>query len=309
MKKNKKITKKRIGTKNNKIEKEEKIQIEEEIRKEYNEKFFKENLKTKIFKIIKKENTKKDCKVFSVVGTNGIGKSIFSIQIAKQLSKMKNKILIIDLDFFNNSIKILLGIKNKKEKNKISKQENYFQDKTSFKQFIFSINSKIDLLSDINLLIGFEEEIQTLKIIEEIKTKYDVIIIDTEIRNEENFLNLFIRESDKIIFLTEPNILQMKKAKNLLNQYENNFGIEKEKINLIFNKVKNDSISLFILKDIFKQYNILGKINFIKNYNTFINQNLNEMFLEPLIKKQYKKIAKEILKNSKLKKYYLDKME
>ena len=101
----------------------------------------------------------------------------------------------------------------------------------------------------------------------------------------------------------------MKKTKNLLEHYENDWQVEKEKINLIFNKVKNDSISFFILKEIFKQYNILGKINFIKNYNTFINQNLNEIFLESSIKKQYKKISKEILKNNKLKKYYSEKIE
>ena len=109
--------------------------------------------------------------------------------------------------------------------------------------------------------------------------------------------------------MTEPNLLQIKKAKNLLEKYLNEWNINKEKIYILFNKIKSDTICFDILKEVFKNYNIIGKINFIKNCNTLINQNMNEIFLENKIKKQYKNIAKKIIRNNKLKKYYLEKIE
>ncbi len=113
---------------------------------------------------------------------------------------------------------------------------------------------------------------------------------------------------NKIIFITEPNILQIKKSKNILNKYINELYIEKEKLYLLFNKVKNDSISFNILKSVFKNYNTIGKINFINNYNTLINQNMKNIFFEDKIKNQYKNIAKRISQNNKIDQYYLEKI-
>ena len=136
--------------------------------------------------------------------------------------------------------------------------------------------------------------------------KYDFIIID--INDNEQILNLIKEETHKIIIITEPNILQIKKSQNILNKYINELYVEKESIYLLFNKVKNDSISFNILKSVFKNYNIIGKINFINNYNTIINQNMKSIFFEDKIKNQYKNIAKKISQNNKIDKYYLNKI-
>ncbi len=285
------------------ITKEEKIEIEEEIENEYKSK----KIKNRFIQILKKEPIKEETKIFTIIGNTGSGKSIFVSNIAKQLEKMKNKILIIDLDFFNNSVQILFGIKKQKERKQI--QDNNEIESNELKKCIYKINSKIDLLSNLNSIYSALDEYEILKRIEEIKEKYDVILIDTEITNEEKYLNIFINISNKIIFITEPNILEIKKSQNFLQKYKNNYQIEKDKIYIVFNKIKDDSISLYILKDVYKQYNILGKIDFIKNYNTLINRNLKENLLERKIKDQYKKISKDMLKNNKLKSYYISKIE
>lgn len=93
-----------------------------------------------------------------------------------------------------------------------------------------------------------------------------------------------------------------------MEEWIDKYQINKEKINIIFNKVTEGSLSFNILKDIYKNYNIIGKINLIKNCNKLINNNMNYNILNKKIKQQYKKIAKEILKNSNIKKYYLNKI-
>ncbi len=207
------------------------------------------------------------------------------------------------MDFYTNSIETLFGVKNKKEN---YNQEN---EQESFEKFILKINSKINLISNIDEIFPQNniEEITRLKQLEKLKEKYDYIIIDTGSQNE-NYMQIIFDKCNKVIFLTEPNLLQIKKAKNILNKYINELQIEKEKIFILFNKVKKDTICFNILKDVFSNYNIIGKINFIKNYNILINQNMKSIFLENKIKKQYKKIAYRISQDKKIKKYYLEKI-
>ncbi len=88
-----------------------------------------------------------------------------------------------------------------------------------------------------------------------------------------------------------------------------NYKIEQEKINIVCNKVKEETLSFNILKSVLKEYNILGKINDVKNSNLLINHNMKNVFLEKEIKGQYKRIGNEMLKNENTKKYYINKIE
>lgn len=285
------------------ITEQEKRKIEEEIESEFNKNKIKNKILNnevikKIINKIKKQTTNNNCKVIIICGISGVGKSFFTVNISKYLSEQKNNILIIDFDFINNSIQTLFGIKNK------TNEENI--EKNNIQNLIIKINSKIDLISNINLIFNNNEDFKILKTIKELKIKYNFIIID--INDNEQILNLIKEEINKIIFITEPNILQIKKSKSILDKYINKKYIEKEKIFVLLNKVKNDSISFNILKNIYQNSNIIGKINFIDNYNFLVNQNMNNIFLENKIKNQYKNIAKKISQNNKIDEYYLDKI-
>lgn len=284
------------------ITKEEKKKIEEDIENEFNKnkiknKILENKIIKKIINKIKKQTQSNNCKIIIISGISGVGKSFFTVNISKYLAEQKNNILIIDFDFINNSIQTLFGIKNKIE------NETY---KNKIENLIIKINSKINLISQTNFIFDKAEEFKTLKIIQELKTKYNFIIID--INNNDEILNVIKDEINKIIFITEPNILQIKKSKNMLDKYIDKLFIQKQKIFILLNKVKNDSISFNILKKVFQNYNIIGKINFINNYNFIINQNMKKIFLENRIKKQYKNIAKKISQNNKIDEYYLDKI-
>ncbi len=308
------------------ISEDEKKVIEEEIEIEFGNKnsFFKN-----IFSVFNKGNNINNSKIIIVSGVAGVGKSVFTVNLAKAMESYKKRVLIIDFDFINNSIQTLFGIKNKKNKKNKINNKNYelgdiknFEDSIKYVENMYSnleqkytvndlkikISSKIELISNINLMFseGIIDDLQLMKIVKELKIKYDFIILDADLGND--FLKNIFKESDKIIFLTEPNILQIKKSKNILEKYTKELKLDKEKIYILFNKVKNDSIGFNILKEVFINQNIIGKINYINNCDTLINQNMKGVFLEKKIKNQYKNIVKKLSQNNKIKKYYLNKI-
>lgn len=286
------------------ITENEKREIEEEIEKEFKlnrikNKILNYEIIKKLLNKIKKQKLNNESKVIIISGINGVGKSFFTVNLSKALAEQKRTVLVIDFDFTNKSIQTLFG-----EKEKIQGEKNLEIEEID--KIIIKINSKIKLISNINLLYSENNDYIILKIIEKLKKDYDYIIID--INNNHKVLNSIKDKSDKIIFITEPNILQIKKSKKILENYINELYIEKEKIYILFNKIKNDSLNFNILKKVFKNYNIIGRINFVNNYNTLINQNMKNVFLDKKIKKQYNNISKKIQQNNKRDDYFLEKI-
>ena len=140
-------------------------------------------------KIIRKIKSKKNNKInnlkkeiICILGSSGVGKSIFTVNLANSLIYSKQKILIIDFDILNNSLHAILGVKKYSEKiSKKIKENNLIKEKINLKELIIKINKKIDLISGINLLFDSKYKISNFKInniIQNLKQYYDVIIFD-----------------------------------------------------------------------------------------------------------------------------------
>ena len=243
----------------------------------------------------------KEEKIISVTGTNGVGKSIFTINLANSLSNSKNKILIIDFDILNNSLHTILGIKKYSQKIRNKIKNNNLLKEIKIEELIIKINSKIDLVSGINLLFDSKYKISSEKvknILSKLKEKYEIIIIDTSSECFFDYTKEIIKNSNLNIFILEANLLEIKKTKNLLNIYINNWEIPQESINILFNKYNENSIDISILKKIFSGFNILGKLSFNPQYNLIINKN-NINKLNIVLKNEYLKVNKNLLKINK----------
>lgn len=184
------------------------------------------NINKKINKIKFTNETKKRLKynneMICVLGSSGVGKSIFSICFSNYLKNNKNKILIIDFDILNNSIHTILGVKKYSKKIK-EKDINNFN--INVEDLIISINKNIDLLTGIDILFNSDHdinEIELLEIINNMKKQYDYIIVDTSSECFFKYNKILIENANKNIFLLEANLLEITKAKRLLDMYKNN---------------------------------------------------------------------------------------
>ena len=209
----------------------------------------------------------------------GVGKSIFTINLA--ISFKNKKILIIDLDILNNCLHTILGIKllNK--------------NKHDLKKYIIKYNKNIDLISISQILKN--NEIENIKeYLNNLIKEYDYIFIDMSLECFENQNKKIMKKSYLNILLIEPNLTEIKKSQKILEMYNKEWKIKKQFINIIFNKYNINSIKEKILKRLFEEYKIIGKINFDLDYNLLINKNYNNKNEIKKIKKEYLEIIKEL---------------
>jgi Mrp family chromosome partitioning ATPase len=263
---NKKIEQNKKEKKTNKILsilKEEKIKI---IKKS----------KINNIKKFKNKTNKTQNKIISVVGIPGVGKSIFISLFSKNIKH--KKILIIDFDIYNKSLDLIFGYNTKVQQEKA----------------IIKINNNIDLLSKIEIFFkeSYIEKNKIKNILDSFSKKYDLIIIDNTSEYSCEHTKEILKNSDSIIFLSDANLIELNKTKKLLEKYINKWKIEKERINVVFNKININSINNKILNNLFSDFNILGKINFSNKYNLIINNNLK--ILNKKINKEYINIIKKM---------------
>ena len=237
--------------------------------------------------------------VISILGPNGIGKSVFSILFAKTMESKKS--IIIDFDILNNSLHTIMGVKNydAKIKRKI-KSNDLITNKNILDKSILHTNLKIDLLPAMNIILDPNYKLSNMKmrnIIEELKNIYDLIIIDTSSDTFFDYTREMINCSNKAIFISGANILEVRKSERLLEIYNKDWNIENEKINIVFNKCTKKSLDDNLLREIFNKYNILGKIQLSDYYDLVVNKNLTE---QSTLQKEIENIKKQIIKE----KYY-----
>jgi len=282
LKKEIEILRKVILEKNNNIENNKTIIYE---------KYFKYIINKIKEKININKKTNKNKEIISISGTSGVGKSIISVNLAKALAYENNKVLIIDFDILNNSLHTILGVK--KYPQKINENKN----EINLNNFIIKVNKRIDLISATEILFDSNNKLNILQFKQELdkfKKIYNTIIIDTSSECFFDYTKSIIKMSNKNIFVVEANILEIKKARNLLNIYINNWDIEKNKFNILFNKYNKDAINFNLLKKLFDEFNIIGTIRYNAKYNRLINKNVKNNFIDKNIREDYFNIKTNI---------------
>ena len=203
-------------------------------------------------------------KTLAIAGNYGSGKTLITTMIAKVAQKKKLKTIIIDFDIFNNSINTLFNT------SKYNKKYKIFDD---ISQCIVKINNNISIFSGIDLLFNEKNKINFDKVkslLEKLKEDYDLILLDTSSEINLKYVKTALVNVDKIIFLVEPNLIEIKKAEELLEIYLEDWEIPNYKFGLVLNKVNINSIDEEIIKKLFN-IKLIGKINFSKDYTALAN--------------------------------------
>lgn len=224
-------------------------------------------------------------KIIGITGARGIGKTSFCVMLANSLKN--KKVLIIDFDLINSQIN---DIYNKKfEYAKI--------DELNINNYIFNVHNNIDILIGLNILYYYNKlNLENFKTkINNIKEKYDYILIDTY--SEYNFdKNKYILNmADKIFLLTGLNKLEINKTRKLINILIKKWQINNKKINIIyykFNILEYLINKKIIDKNIFENIKIIGKIKneilfFYNIKNNYKFNFINKFFCKKIINKIY----------------------
>lgn len=226
----------------------------------------------KYYKVDKKEKYKSrkikkesENKVIAMAGNYGSGKSLITAELGKAGEQLKYHTIIVDFDIINNSINMLFKIpKYNLEQNRI----------TDFKQCIHKVSEYLDIFCGVDLLFNETNKISYEKVknlFEDLKNKYDLILVDTSSETALKYVKTILLNSDKILFLIEPNLLDIKKSERLLEVYIEDWEIPINKFNIVLNKANSASIDDGILVNIFEKIKVIAKINFSTVYTVFAN--------------------------------------
>ena len=278
---------------------------EEILGKEYEENYTNriDIINEKIEKYDKNQNI-----IISVNGDSAVGKKMTTLRLSLYLNKHNNKILIIDLN--TKSHKTLSTIFNKKENSKTLKKNNIKKIKNivnnlknqNLKYENKKIGNKIILKNKIiinkNISLITYNKLIKIKIIKNIEKYYNFIFIVLSENNKNNINKKIIENSNLNLLILEDNILGIDKLKKIIEKnYNNNF----KKTKIIINKNNKFSIDENIIKNIFNNLEIIGKIKYTEIYNLLINSNFENNILleEKMLKKETEKIIKNLQKTSK----------
>lgn len=239
------------------------------------------NIKNNIEKLLKIKNNKKY--IFSFCGKDSIEKSIFILFFSLILKN--KKILNIDLDFLNSNINTLFSVEKFPNKNNLKLKNN-----------ILKINNNIDYLSGLEEILKNNYEEIILKI-NSLKNNYDFILINLSSITNLKLTKKILENSDYNICIFNNKENDIIFNNNLLNIYNNEWEINKEKFICLFNTENNNDLILYLknyeiknnLKNNYKYYNINNKYR-----NIIFNLNLNKYKINRKIKNKYKSLFKII---------------
>lgn len=215
----------------------------------------------------------------AVFGTSGSGKSYISNTIATSIvSQIDLKTCLIDMDFENSCIDILNNITSNDEG--ISSIVNDIElDKNISNIINNSLIAKngVDYIINNTSIYDYKNKINTehyLKIYNEINKRYQNIIVDLPSFPFIDVVSFTLNYATKVIFVVNANYTSLRQAVKYLELINKYFNISKNCISIAINKVSSDSLDIQIVKNILEGYNIALIVNFNKDLEKNINNNI-----------------------------------
>ena len=154
-------------------------------------------------------------------GKGGVGKTTTSANIGTGLAGLKKRVVMIDTDIGLRNLDIVLGLENRIVYNLVDVVEGNCR----YKQAL--IKDKTAVSPE-----------QIIKLIDEMRSDFDYIIIDCPAGIEQGFKNA-IAAADRAIVVTTPEVSAIRDADRVIGLLEAN---EITSIDLIINRVRYDMV-------------------------------------------------------------------
>ena len=250
--------------------------------------------------------------IFAFAGIGSSGKTTVASQFSKILAKNTNaKILLIDLDIINAGLNRFFGVSKTPEKPGYilspdkNASLNYMIDAIDKKKFNSNVfdryvvkskkYSNLDILTGNTSLYVCKNILSSeyySRILENAKTLYDYIIIDTSGNIFLDSMQFSLLNSTKIFIVCEGNYISIERTVRLLTELFPVWGVPDKKIQIIINKYSKNSLNKTTINEIFKKYRIAGYISFSELYEENINAKNSKLPLD--LEKQYKFLLEEM---------------
>ncbi len=147
--------------------------------------------------------SKKTAKIIAVAsGKGGVGKSNFTVNVAIELSRLGNRVMILDADLGLANVDIIFGINPKYNLSHVIKEEKDIKDiitETEYGVKVIASGSGVKEL--VNL--SNQQRQQFIEKLIEIENMVDILLIDTGAGISKNTLS-FMYASDYSIIITTP---------------------------------------------------------------------------------------------------------
>ena len=208
--------------------------------------------------------------IFSLKG--GVGKTIFTINLAGISTTMERKVLIMDLDLTGGNI--ALAVNRPFEKTIYNFVDDYNNNRFhAFNEYVTHYNEFIDILpspKDPRQASKIDSKYLEMAI-EKAQYDYDVILIDTHHNLDET--NLVLLDAvEEILFVMNNDPMDVKNMKNLLAIFKD---LEKTNYKILLYNARDplkNYFTLFDIKSILKaniDYDI-SKSFYVKNIDSYV---------------------------------------
>lgn len=215
-----------------------------------------------------KSQLRRQCTSVSIIsGKGGVGKTSVAAKMSYQLSRVGNKVLLIDCDYNLSNCSLKLGIPL------LNKFEDYLFGPTTFEDCLFKMEN-LHIFSGANgshqiLNQHFKISEIIIDIIVQNEKNYDYIIVDSPAGLSKDILAINAYTDQRIVILT-PDRSSLTDSYSLIKLLNSNFGIQENLV--LANKVENSSQYKETVGTLVKtvnrflncRLNVLGKISRVK---------------------------------------------